>query len=93
MHLASIVEGRDALCGAQDVGHERTAPGAEFNQADGGRRSHLLPDHNTPKPDQFAKDLAYFRCGGEVALLTKRVAGRVVAEFRVAEASFHIVSD
>ena len=66
---------------------ERAASGAEFHQPNRVRRTHRPPDLDAPRADQLAEHLADLRRGGEVAGGAERIAGRVVAVFRMSSAS------
>ena len=73
------------------VGRQRAASGAEFHQPNRVRRTHRPPDLDAPRADQFAEHLADLRRGGEVAGGAERIAGRVVAVFRMSERFGHVV--
>jgi hypothetical protein len=81
--------GRGLAGGAQRVGHQRAAAGAELDQPQRRRRPHGLPDHGAPQADELAEDLADFRRGDEIALGAQRVAAHVVAVLGMAQRLGH----
>ncbi len=67
MDRDGFVEGRQDAGGAQEVGHQRAAAGAEFDEPHLRRMAVALPTRPPPRRDQFPEDLADLGRGGEVA--------------------------
>ncbi len=79
--------------GAQHVGHQRAAAGAELGQNEGVGRTQHLPHADRPQADQLAEDLADLGRGDEVAGAAEGVALHVVAVLGVGEAGRHEIGD
>ncbi len=93
MHAHSPEETRNRSGGAQRVFHHGAAAGAEFDQRHRIGRAQQSPDVRGPQADQFAKHLADFRRGDEIAASAERGAPIVVAVLGVVEAHGHEFRD
>src|SRR5690606_7284188 len=79
--------------GAQHVGHQGAATGAELDQAERGRPSHAQPQIGAPEADQFAEHLANLRRRDEVAGGAEGIARGVIAEPGMAQGLGHVVGN
>ncbi len=91
MDLCRIVKPRNAARGAQDIGHQRPATRPGFGQGERRRSPLIQPCLCQPQADHFAKHLADFGGGGEIARRAERIARAVIAQRRVQQAFGHIL--
>ncbi len=79
--------------GAQRVGHQRAAAGAELGEHHARRAAHPPPGFHRPEADEFAEHLADLGGGDEIAGRAEGIAAHVIAMLRIAEAGCHVVGD
>ena len=91
MHHDRGAECRHHLHRAQRIEHHGAAAGAELDQPHVLRLSHLMPGRRRPQTEQLAEHLADLRRGDEIAVAAERIARRVVAVHRMAEAQLHVL--
>ena len=84
-------ERRHHLRRAQRVEHHGAAAGAELDQPHILRLSHPVPGRRRPQAEQLAEHLADLGRGDEIAAAAERIARRVVAVHRMAEAQLHVL--
>ena len=93
MQPRRVEEGRPHPRRTQRVGHQRAAPGPKLGEHEFLRRAHRLPGGDRPEADQLAEDLADLGRGDEIAAPSERLARRVIAVGRIAEACRHVFGD
>ena len=80
MQVERGMETRHAARGAQRIGHQGAAAGAEFDQPHRGWPPHRQPALGEPGAQQFAEHLRYFGGGREVACGAHGRGVAIVAE-------------
>ncbi len=93
MEIERGMEACDAARGAQRIGHQRAAAGAELDEAHRLRPAHRQPAFGQPGAQKLAEHLGDFRRRREVAGGAHRQGGAVVAEAGMAERLGHEVGD
>ncbi len=93
MSIRSRKPGSSRTKGAQHVGHQRAATGADLGQRGRQRRPCRAPGLVDPDRDELAEHLAHLGRGDEVAPGAEGLAGRVVAVRRVEQAGGHVVGN
>ncbi len=68
--------------GAQGIGHQAAAAGAELSQDERRGLAHARPEIDTPKPDHLAEHLAHFWRGREVPAGAEGIALAVISTER-----------
>ncbi len=89
MHIERLAKFRHDARGAQKIGHQSAAAGAELDEPQLGRRAEGMPDFGGPKPDQFAEHLMDLRRGDEIAARADRQFALVIAVLRVKRRERH----
>ena len=93
MHLGGADEAGVDAAGPEQVGHQRAASGAEFDQRQARRTAERLVGGDAPDADQLAEHLADFRRSDEIALEADGGAGGVIAMVRIGQDEAHVVGD
>ena len=93
MDPGGLGEARHGAGGAQDVGHQRAAPGAELGQHERARPPLVEPGLREAEAQHLAEHLADLRRGGEIAGRAQRIARGVVAPARVEQTFGHVIRD
>ena len=92
VHPHRSAEIRATRAARRHVRHQRAAPRAELDERERAGRP-IAPDLDRPQAEEFAEHLADLRRGDEIARRAERIAGRVVAMHRMAEAERHVALD
>ena len=90
MNLESLSQSGNDGHGAQGIGNQAAASGAELDQPDRLRAAHRLPAVGEPEPQKLAEDLRDFGGGGEIAVKAQGVAAAVIAVRRMLQRFRHV---